>query len=429
MPYTIAPAFIGKVSLLVHGSEKKDLVSGLELIDEGTGAVIMGTDADGAYIQAGADSGMVSPVNNARHSRDSGATWVAVFKRGTTHTPQALLGVHNGTPYEWFAIDVDRNLGAKAGCIAVAVRDAASNATAANSGVESIADNELVKVVFQRTKTTGLWSAWIDGVLQTDFSANAGTAAPSGSNSVPFGILQRNLHGTSRDHRGAAKLYLLARIDTSEVNAASLSVDPFQLVSPEGGATIPAAPTMRPVSDITSTGFTVNWIDEAADETGYKVQIAASPYSTWVDASGSPTGANASSLEIVGLTASTAYKCRVASFNLIGTSAWVETPPVATAAALGTRGVRLQLHNGAVVQDSVADIDALWWDSEAPENFLAPDMAAKVGTDESGWLTLNLEAHTALGAEGVGFLLLHKAGASAQADVSFAARVAVEVIG
>jgi hypothetical protein len=90
-------------------------------------------------------------------------------------------------------------------------------------------------------------------------------------------------------------------------------------------APAPNAPTGVTVGSITPFGATVSWTDASSDETGFKVQTAPSPYTSWTTASGSPTSANATSLAVTGLTDGTAYKARVASTNANGDSAWVES--------------------------------------------------------------------------------------------------------
>lgn len=92
----------------------------------------------------------------------------------------------------------------------------------------------------------------------------------------------------------------------------------------------PAAPTIGTTTAISNTGATINWTDNSADETGFKVEWSPSPYSSWTADSGSPAAANATSLAITGLSPATTYKARVASTNAGGDSAWVETATFTT---------------------------------------------------------------------------------------------------
>jgi hypothetical protein len=99
---------------------------------------------------------------------------------------------------------------------------------------------------------------------------------------------------------------------------------------PESAPTIPGDPPIAPTGvtsgSVTALSATASWTDASADETGFKVQYAPSPYSSWTTLSGSPTAANATSLATGNvLTDGTSYKFRVASTNANGDSAWVES--------------------------------------------------------------------------------------------------------
>jgi hypothetical protein len=92
------------------------------------------------------------------------------------------------------------------------------------------------------------------------------------------------------------------------------------------GGSAPAAPTGVTAGSVTALSATASWTDASADETGFKVQYAPSPYSSWTALSGSPTAANATSLATGNvLTDGTSYKFRVASTNANGDSAYVES--------------------------------------------------------------------------------------------------------
>lgn len=101
--------------------------------------------------------------------------------------------------------------------------------------------------------------------------------------------------------------------------------------SQSGGASSPpTAPTIGATTSITQTGATINWTDNSADETGFKVEYAASPYSAWTAAA--TTAADATSYALTGLIEKTTYKARVASTNANGDSAWVESAEFTTLA-------------------------------------------------------------------------------------------------
>jgi hypothetical protein len=136
--------------------------------------------------------------------------------------------------------------------------------------------------------------------------------------------------GTDQTQTGvppaAAAVYLIG-------NPAGLAGDasnPYTLeyfeVTDSAGAGPPAAPTGVTAGSVTALSATASWTDNSADETGFKVEYAPSPYSSWTTLAGSPTAANATSLATGNvLTDGTSYKFRVASTNANGDSAWVES--------------------------------------------------------------------------------------------------------
>jgi hypothetical protein len=94
----------------------------------------------------------------------------------------------------------------------------------------------------------------------------------------------------------------------------------------ENAPSAPTAPTGVTAGSITALSATCSWTDASSDETGFKVEYAPSPYSSWTALSGSPTAANATSLATGNVLApGTTYKFRVASTNANGDSAWVES--------------------------------------------------------------------------------------------------------
>jgi hypothetical protein len=101
------------------------------------------------------------------------------------------------------------------------------------------------------------------------------------------------------------------------------------IANPQGtllAGAIPDAPTGVTAGSVTALSAIASWTDASADETGFKVEYAPSPYSSWTALSGSPTAANATSLATGNVLApGTTYKFRVASTNANGDSAWVES--------------------------------------------------------------------------------------------------------
>lgn len=90
-------------------------------------------------------------------------------------------------------------------------------------------------------------------------------------------------------------------------------------------APAPTAASDVRITDLTAGGCTVRWTDNSSDETGFKVEIAESPYSSWSAVSGSPAAANATSITLSGLS-STPKKVRVIATNGSGDATPAESP-------------------------------------------------------------------------------------------------------
>lgn len=100
-----------------------------------------------------------------------------------------------------------------------------------------------------------------------------------------------------------------------------------------------------------------------------------------------------------------------------------------TAAVAVVKGVEVVLHDRATLtpRASVTGITARWWDSPtaAGAPLLKTDSAS---TDGAGLLTIDIDSVTSLSVAALGYLVLYKAGAGADADLHFAGRVAVSDI-
>ena len=118
---------------------------------------------------------------------------------------------------------------------------------------------------------------------------------------------------------------------------------------------VPAAPTGVTAGSVTAYSVTASWTDASSDETGFKVQYAPSPYSSWTAFSGSPTAANATTLASGNvLTPGTSYKIRVASTNANGDSAFVESGVFTTTPLTFLRPIA-DTSNGAWTASSGSD--------------------------------------------------------------------------
>jgi hypothetical protein len=117
----------------------------------------------------------------------------------------------------------------------------------------------------------------------------------------------------------------------------------------------PNPPTGVTAGSVTAYAVTASWTDASSDETGFKVQYAPSPYSSWTAFSGSPTAANATTLASGNvLTPGTSYKIRVASTNAAGDSAYVESGVFTTTPLTFLRPIA-DTSNGAWTASSGSD--------------------------------------------------------------------------
>ncbi len=157
------------------------------------------------------------------------------------------------------------------------------------------------------------------------------------------------------------------------------------------GASPPTAPTIGTTTSITQTGATVNWTDNSADETGFKVEYSASPYSSWTAAT--TTAANATSYALTGLTPGVTYKARVAATNLDGDSAWVETAEFTTVALVKKLRVS-NLHSDAIGATGITGV--VW--AAASGQIVGAEIGEFSGgsivSDGSGGAKLEIEAST-----------------------------------
>ena len=117
----------------------------------------------------------------------------------------------------------------------------------------------------------------------------------------------------------------------------------------------PNPPTGVTAGSVTAYAVTASWTDASSDETGFKVQYAPSPYSSWTAFSGSPAAANATTLASGNvLTPNTSYKIRVASTNAAGDSAFVESGVFTTTPLTFLRPIA-DTSNGAWTASSGSD--------------------------------------------------------------------------
>ena len=165
------------------------------------------------------------------------------------------------------------------------------------------------------------------------------TAAANGSDSG-FAIYQTNASATST-----------SPVFTTDASAYRALIGGFVFTEPA----VPNPPTGVTAGSVTAYAATASWTDASSDETGFKVQYAPSPYSSWTAFSGSPAAANATTLASGNvLTPGTSYKIRVASTNANGDSAYVESGVFTTTALTFLRPIA-DTSNGAWTASSGSD--------------------------------------------------------------------------
>jgi hypothetical protein len=148
--------------------------------------------------------------------------------------------------------------------------------------------------------------------------AGSGYTASANGSDTGFAIYQLNASATST-----------SPVFTTDASAYRALIGGFVFTEPA----TPNPPTGVTAGSITAFSATASWTDDSSNETGFKVQYAPAPYSSWTAFSGSPAAANATTLATGNvLTEGTSYKIRVASTNASGDSAFVESGVFTTTA-------------------------------------------------------------------------------------------------
>ena len=106
--------------------------------------------------------------------------------------------------------------------------------------------------------------------------------------------------------------------------------DYFRIVKGTVTPVPPAAPTTLNATTVSSSQINLTWTDNANNENGFKIEQSTDGTNFTQVAT---VGSNAVSFSVTGLTASTTYSYRVASFNAAGNSAFSNTASATTSAA------------------------------------------------------------------------------------------------
>ena len=105
-----------------------------------------------------------------------------------------------------------------------------------------------------------------------------------------------------------------------------------QLLLPPGPLlTSPAAPSNLTISDVTTNSLVLNWVDNAVNETGFKIERKKGD-ETWTQIT--QVGVNTTSYSDTGLSPFTSYSYRVRAYNAIGNSAFCDEASASTKIAV-----------------------------------------------------------------------------------------------
>lgn len=178
----------------------------------------------------------------------------------------------------------------------------------------------------QRVQTSGGTHVYFDGVSTLQFS----TGRPSGDGGdgeqgshwkddgltgVYIGLMDPNI--------GPGERGTLRQTDLTAIALLGYNI----VVS-----NVPAAPTSLTATPVSSTTIVLAWADNAANETEYRVEMKTGA-GAFVDLGA--LAANSTGVDIIGLTAATAYTFRVRARNASGNSAYSNEATATTAGAPG----------------------------------------------------------------------------------------------
>lgn len=142
-------------------------------------------------------------------------------------------------------------------------------------------------------------------------------------------------------------------IDSSDGDG-SVGIDNVRIMGFDRGVVapaVPAAPTIRPVSGVTSNRLRVNWTDNDSLETGFSIERQSSG-TGWVEVATVP--ANTQSYLDENLEISKAYSYRVIAFNTVGDS-------IPSASVAGTTAARITPPAGFTLSSRTeSSLSVLW---------------------------------------------------------------------
>jgi predicted phage tail protein len=143
-------------------------------------------------------------------------------------------------------------------------------------------------------------------------------------------------------------------------------VDALRLAVADAGTTlptVPAAPASLAAAALSSTAIDLAWADRSDNESGFEIERKTGSNGTWARVL--TTGANVSTMDDIGLAASTAYVYRIRAVNGLGTSAWSNEAGATTAAA-PVPAPAAPSHLAAAAT-SATGVRITWWDMSGNE--------------------------------------------------------------
>lgn len=197
--------------------------------------------------------------------------------------------------------------------------------------------------------------SWTDNASnETDFSVDRATNS-SFSSGLVTSTVGANVTSFQATGLSPSTAYYF-RVRASNSGGSSANSNTASATTQAGTGTVPAAPSNLSATVASSSQINLAWTDNATTETGFTVDRATnSSFSTGLVSTNA--GANVTSLQATGLTASTTYYFRVRATNAAGSSANSSTASATTSSSGGGTGttvsfVAVAAEDGRVVESS-----------------------------------------------------------------------------
>ena len=155
-------------------------------------------------------------------------------------------------------------------------------------------------------------------------------AVAGSSGQISGGLLNHPAMFISLNHLGSIILDVNGNtLDAKFLRENGEVWDYFRIVKGTGAPVLPAAPTNLAANTVSSSQINLTWTDNANNESGFRIEQSTDGTNFTQIAT---AGSNAVSFSVTGLSASTTYFYRVASFNSAGDSGFSNTASATTSA-------------------------------------------------------------------------------------------------